>query len=199
VPSHERASPCNTTTVARPRQLHICYYLAMANPESVLVVALEEMVLGLLTPVELRGLRSGAELDLSLAQARALFLVNVSPYPLPIHTIGREVGVSVATAGRHVDRLVGLGLVSRDESPSDRRIKLVAPTEHGRRMIADQLELRRSAIRRFVELLPEPQRADLETATRAALETGVLSAIHDVADGDTLLDVPESLPTRENA
>ena len=78
------------------------------------------------------GLDALNESDLSFSQARALFLLTKTADPMPIHSIAQALGLSMAAAGRNVDQLVGLHLVERRESSSDRRVKLVSLTPGGR-------------------------------------------------------------------
>lgn len=55
--------------------------------------------------------------------------------PLPVNVIGPKVFLTPGSISTAVERLVGKGLVSREESPDDRRIRLVALTESGKALI----------------------------------------------------------------
>jgi MarR family 2-MHQ and catechol resistance regulon transcriptional repressor len=55
--------------------------------------------------------------------------------PLPVNVIGPKVFLTPGSISTAVDRLVGKGLVSREEDPEDRRIRLVALTETGKALI----------------------------------------------------------------
>src|SRR3954447_7003230 len=72
-----------------------------------------------------------AELDLTMPQIRAMFVLDNSDRALALTELAPQMGLSVAAAGRAVDGLVRGGLVSRTEDPEDRRIKRLAVTEHG--------------------------------------------------------------------
>jgi MarR family 2-MHQ and catechol resistance regulon transcriptional repressor len=55
--------------------------------------------------------------------------------PLPVNVIGPKVFLTPGAISTAVDRLFSKGLVSREESPDDRRIRLVALTESGKGLI----------------------------------------------------------------
>jgi len=56
--------------------------------------------------------------------------------PLPVNTIGPKVNLTPGSISVAVDRLVERGLVSRVESPEDRRVRVVSLTPKGKRLIA---------------------------------------------------------------
>ncbi|MGW1737255.1 MarR family winged helix-turn-helix transcriptional regulator [Nocardia sp. NPDC001965] len=145
--------------------------------ESETSTLIEHFVLAVCDPGKWQGVDRLAELDLTLAQARVLFSVVRHSEPQPIHTIAGELGLSMTAAGRNVDRLVRLDLLTRQESPTDRRVKLVGPTEHGRRLAWDQIAIHRATIEKVVDRLPDPLREDLGRVLAAVLESG---AIHNV-------------------
>src|SRR6476660_1361546 len=55
--------------------------------------------------------------------------------PLPVNVIGPKVFLTPGSISTAVDRLFSRRLVSREESPEDRRIRVVALTESGRALI----------------------------------------------------------------
>ena len=55
--------------------------------------------------------------------------------PLPVNTIGPKVNLTPGSISVAVDRLYAKGLVSRVESAEDRRIRIVALTPSGKRLI----------------------------------------------------------------
>src|SRR6201998_4486177 len=55
--------------------------------------------------------------------------------PLPVNTIGPKVHLTPGSISTAVDRLVEKGLVSRAESPDDRRVRVVALTKTGKDLI----------------------------------------------------------------
>ena len=56
--------------------------------------------------------------------------------PLPVNVIGPKVFLTPGSISTAVDRLFSKGLVSREENPEDRRIRLVALTETGKALIS---------------------------------------------------------------
>jgi DNA-binding MarR family transcriptional regulator len=52
-----------------------------------------------------------------------------------VSDIGEEMGVTSAAASQMLDQLVQQGLISRSEDPHDRRLKQIALTEEGRRIL----------------------------------------------------------------
>jgi MarR family transcriptional regulator, 2-MHQ and catechol-resistance regulon repressor len=55
--------------------------------------------------------------------------------PLPVNTIGPKVNLNPGSISVAVDRLYSKGLVSRVESADDRRVRIVALTAAGRKLI----------------------------------------------------------------
>jgi MarR family 2-MHQ and catechol resistance regulon transcriptional repressor len=55
--------------------------------------------------------------------------------PLPVNTIGPKVNLNPGSISVAVDRLYSKGLVSRVESPDDRRVRVVALTPAGKKLI----------------------------------------------------------------
>jgi MarR family 2-MHQ and catechol resistance regulon transcriptional repressor len=55
--------------------------------------------------------------------------------PLPVNTIGPKVHLTPGSISVAVDRLLEKGLVSRAESPDDRRVRVVALTKSGKDVI----------------------------------------------------------------
>jgi MarR family 2-MHQ and catechol resistance regulon transcriptional repressor len=55
--------------------------------------------------------------------------------PLPVNVIGPKVFLTPGSISTAVDRLFAKGLVSREENPEDRRIRLVALTDSGKALI----------------------------------------------------------------
>jgi DNA-binding MarR family transcriptional regulator len=108
-----------------------------------------------------------AELDLTMAQMRALFVIDNADHTLALTELAPQVGLSVAAAGRSVDGLVRSGLVSRSEDPADRRIKRLALTAAGRAALERIGEARLAGLRRFAERLGEAERDALARALEA--------------------------------
>ena len=58
-----------------------------------------------------------------------------------MNEIAQQVNLSLAAAGRTVDKLVGTGLVDRREDIADRRVKRVSLTAEGTRVVDSQLRI----------------------------------------------------------
>ena len=138
------------------------------------VEGLTEDLLGFLTylvkSAEVDVFRVAAELDLSLSQIRALFILSYAEHELALTELAPELMLSVAAAGRAVDVLVRHGLVSRHEDAVDRRIKRIALTDAGRETIAQINAARREGLRQFVSTLADEQRERFHRALAPVLE-----------------------------
>ncbi|SDR20105.1 MarR family winged helix-turn-helix transcriptional regulator [Thermostaphylospora chromogena] len=86
--------------------------------------------------------------------------------------LAHRLGVSLATVTGIVDRLVGHGLVTRQEDPADRRIRRVRLSAQGRALADDITHAGAHAFSRILQRL--------DTSTLQALE-GVLAEICAVA------------------
>jgi DNA-binding MarR family transcriptional regulator len=101
-----------------------------------------------------------ADLDLSLSQIRALHALVREPEGTSLGVLAEHTGLSLPTASRVVDSLVQRGLATRVESPTDRRVKNVAPTAEARDVVARLIELRLAGIEEFTRsLTPDERRA----------------------------------------
>jgi MarR family 2-MHQ and catechol resistance regulon transcriptional repressor len=75
--------------------------------------------------------------------------------PLPVNTIGPIVDLTPGSISIAVDRLVVKGLVSRVESPEDRRVRVVTLTPRGNDLIVRAFRKHAGQMRRvFSELSP---------------------------------------------
>jgi MarR family 2-MHQ and catechol resistance regulon transcriptional repressor len=101
--------------------------------------------------------------------------------PLPVNTIGPKVFLTPGSISTAVDRLAERGLVSRVESPEDRRVRVVSLTAKGRRLIASIFRKHAAEIRKvFSDASPKELRT-LETILKKigkraqSLGTGIKS------------------------
>src|ERR1700739_2373617 len=86
--------------------------------------------------------------------------------PLPVNTIGPKVYLTPGSISTAVDRLVERGLVSRVESPEDRRVRVVSLTPKGKRLIAPIFRKHAGEIRKvFADTSPKEMRT-LETTLK---------------------------------
>jgi MarR family transcriptional regulator, 2-MHQ and catechol-resistance regulon repressor len=85
---------------------------------------------------------------------------------LPVNTIGPKVFLTPGSISTAVDRLVERGLVSRVESPEDRRVRVVSLTPKGKKLIAPVFRKHAAEIKRiFAGARPKELRA-LETTLK---------------------------------
>src|SRR5579885_647994 len=86
--------------------------------------------------------------------------------PLPVNTIGPIVDLTPGSISIAVDRLFAKGLVSRAESTEDRRVRIVALTSRGKKLILPAFREHTKQMRRvFAELSLDELRC-LETAIK---------------------------------
>jgi MarR family 2-MHQ and catechol resistance regulon transcriptional repressor len=84
----------------------------------------------------------------------------LSKGPLPVNTIGPKVFLTPGSISTAVDRLVERGLVSRVESPEDRRVRVVSLTAKGKELIAPIFRKHAAEIRKvFADANPKELRA----------------------------------------
>lgn len=108
---------------------------------------------------------------LSASQVNTLMRLHYRG-PCPVTGIGDDLGLTPAAASQIVDRLVSMHLIERTEDPRDRRVKQVALTPQGRRLVGRGIEARLGWIREITGRI-EPNEmaatvAALERLTRAA-------------------------------
>jgi len=79
--------------------------------------------------------------------------------PLPVNTIGPKVHLTPGSISTAVDRLVERGMVSRVESPEDRRVCVVSLTAKGKELIAPIFRKHAAEIRKvFADASPKELR-----------------------------------------
>ncbi|MEV6736324.1 MarR family transcriptional regulator [Streptomyces sp. NPDC051104] len=90
---------------------------------------------------------AAAEHALTGAQARLLSLLSLEP--LPMRRLAQKLKCEPSNVTGIVDRLEARGLVERRPDPADRRVKLAAATEEGRRVargLRDSLDFAREPL-----------------------------------------------------
>jgi len=79
--------------------------------------------------------------------------------PMPVNALGPKVDLNPGSISVAVDRLYKKGLVSRQESESDRRVRIVSLTEKGRRVFVPIFLQHAALIKRaFQDVSPKEQR-----------------------------------------
>jgi MarR family 2-MHQ and catechol resistance regulon transcriptional repressor len=97
--------------------------------------------------------------------------------PLPVNVIGPKVFLTPGSISTAVDRLFDKGLVSREENPEDRRIRVVALTESGKALIRPVYRRHVEDIRRvFADFTPSDIRQLERLMKKAGLQAEALHA-----------------------
>jgi len=80
--------------------------------------------------------------------------------PLPVNMIGPKVNLTPGSISVAIDRLLDRGLVSRVESPKDRRVRIVSLTAKGKELIGPIFRKHATEIRKvFADASPKELRA----------------------------------------
>jgi DNA-binding MarR family transcriptional regulator len=132
---------------------------------------------------ERRALSSMAEplisTPVTMQQLKVLTMIAIDPDKATGHELAAQLKVSVATMSGLVDRLVEHGMVSREEDPSDRRVRRLSVTSEGSATIRSLLSSSGT--------MPTPVLRRLAIEDLRALVRGVLAfdrAVRELADGD---------------
>src|SRR5579871_1291871 len=86
--------------------------------------------------------------------------------PLPVNTIGLIVDLTPGSISIAVERLFARGLVSREESGEDRRVRIVALTLRGRDLIAPAFRKHAGQMRKVFSELSSEELRSLEAALK---------------------------------
>jgi DNA-binding MarR family transcriptional regulator len=113
--------------------------------------------------------RMVAELDSSFSQVKMLFLLEDGGEH-SVKEIAQRLGLSLPAASRAVDGLIQRGYVSRRESATDRRSRLVALTGDGRAVVERVLRARLQTLEAFADELTPEERDCLYTALLPIVE-----------------------------
>jgi DNA-binding MarR family transcriptional regulator len=116
-----------------------------------------------------------AGFDLTFSQLRMLWILDHAGSDLAVNELAESVSLSLPAAGRAVDGMVRVGLLTRREDEVDRRIKRIGLAEPGRQTLEQIGRARGQSADRFVEALTDEER----TALAGALATlGALTRKH---------------------
>jgi DNA-binding MarR family transcriptional regulator len=75
-------------------------------------------------------------------------------------TLARSIALDTSTLGGVIDRLEARGLVQRNASPDDRRVRLLTLSREGAALLATAVPAMRRAQERLLEPLPRRERAE---------------------------------------
>ncbi len=97
-----------------------------------------------------------------------------------ISDIARELGVTNAAASQMLDRLVGQGLILRQEDPHDRRNKKLTLTEAGRLLLRESSQAQRAWLDELVKSMSQEELEKLSEAMDILAEKA--SALSDAVE-----------------
>ena len=75
-------------------------------------------------------------------------------------TLAAQIGFDTSTIGGVIDRLEARGLMQRNASPDDRRVRLLTATEEGEALLDAVVPAMQRAQQRMLEPLPKRERAE---------------------------------------
>lgn len=107
----------------------------------------------------------------TLPQLRVLVMVS-SRGSLNLGAVAAGLGVHPSNATRAVDRLVGAGLLSRSDDPTDRRNLVLELTTDGEALVDKVMNERRAAIARILDRMPASRRRALVPVLRSFAAAG---------------------------
>jgi MarR family transcriptional regulator, 2-MHQ and catechol-resistance regulon repressor len=81
--------------------------------------------------------------------------------PLPVNVLGKKVLLTSGSMTAAVDRLTERGLVARTDHPHDRRVRVVALTPEGRRLIKPAFARHQADLEDVVSVLTRDERITL--------------------------------------
>ena len=87
--------------------------------------------------------------------------------PLPVNTIGPKVFLTPGSISIAVDRLYDKGLVTRTESGTDRRVRVVDLTPKGRDLIASIFSVHAEDMEQLAQILKPIERVQLVNALKS--------------------------------
>lgn len=124
----------------------------------------------LLVAVSARSISAAGDL-ITLPQFRLLVILQTRG-PLKHAALADYLGVNPSTATRMVDRLVAVGMVSREHNPASRREITLELTAAGARMVRQVTARRRKEIAKIVAKMPDTARSGLVDVLSAFARAG---------------------------
>jgi DNA-binding MarR family transcriptional regulator len=112
-------------------------------------------------------LRTIEESGLTMTQCKTLLALagpGVSAEPRHISEIAERLGVSLPSLSRAVDGMVRKRLVTRVEDEQDRRVRRIAITAKGEKLVSELVSMRLAGLEAFVSTLSTAQRRKLDAA-----------------------------------
>jgi len=117
-------------------------------------------------------LRVIEESGLSMTQCKALLELGGmgAEEPCQVSDLAETLGVSVPSMSRAVDSLVKARLATRVEDVEDRRVRRIAITERGKKLVETLLVVRQAGMEAFAAGLGTAQRRKLDAAIDSLMD-----------------------------
>jgi len=118
-------------------------------------------------------LRVIEESGLSMTQSKALLELGglgEESEARHVSDLAETFGMSVPSMSRAVDGLVKKGLATRVEDPDDRRVRRVAITARGKKLVETLLVVRQAGMEAFAASLTAAQRRRIDAAIEALMD-----------------------------
>ena len=118
-------------------------------------------------------LRTIEESGLTITQCKTLLALagpGESAEPRQISEIAERLGLSLPAMSRAVDGMVRKRLITRVEDEQDRRVRRIAISPKGERLVATLVSIRLAGLESFASTLTAAQRRKLDAALDALLE-----------------------------
>jgi DNA-binding MarR family transcriptional regulator len=131
-------------------------------------------------------LRVIEESGLSMTQCKALLElggIGEEAEPRQVGELAERFGVSVPSMSRAVDALVKGRLATRLEDPEDRRVRRVAITAKGKKLVETLLVVRQAGLETFAESLTAAQRRKLDAAVDALMDREDIAKAYELLRG----------------
>jgi DNA-binding MarR family transcriptional regulator len=131
-------------------------------------------------------LRVIEESGLSMTQCKALLElggIGEEAEPRQVGELAERFGVSVPSMSRAVDALVKAKLATRLEDPEDRRVRRVAITAKGKKLVETLLVVRQAGLETFAESLTAAQRRKLDAAVDALMDREDIAKAYELLRG----------------
>jgi DNA-binding MarR family transcriptional regulator len=131
-------------------------------------------------------LRVIEESGLSMTQCKALLElggIGEEAEPRQVGELAERFGVSVPSMSRAVDALVKGKLATRLEDPEDRRVRRVAITAKGKKLVETLLVVRQAGLETFAESLTAAQRRKLDAAVDALMDREDIAKAYELLRG----------------
>ena len=111
-----------------------------------------------------------ADVNVTPVQFALLFAVTKQP-GLDQRTLAGQIGFDTSTIGAVIDRLEGRGFITRNTSPSDKRVRLLTVTRDGEALLASAMPAMLRAQARILAPLPAADRDRFVGMLRTLVET----------------------------